>query len=397
MPSLEPILIGTVFAIAFMLSMRFNPRRTDDTSHALWVLVLHDLCGRHFGRLVPTPQYRIYWSVRDSLHFQDQDPDVTMPDSEILEVIPDFAILLFRGVLSSTTVRKTFMEVLSKFRPTSYFHNNLRVTACFIPLLVELKRPVSRHCSDIDQFMDGLSKLMGNARMQVQSQVYMPSSSSVNHNSDTYSTKAECLFSTPKFYRQSEVIVIAAVGDWWCFRVSKRSHFIVGDGFKFFNYPEEVEIEWEKEEVSDQLLAPAETQQMQLVMKNEESKQDRIKRLNKERDERANQRQKRKEKQQEVYQEWCDFIGSLGNDTSFTVRQMNKYSRLRWNWDDEWRLRVPQQDNFIQPDLPRDRINLHDYHDRPSGLMKLGSGRSRRHLDCIRMFLGPSDCPWLGG
>lgn len=161
------MLMGFIFAVAFMQSMRFNPRRTEDVSHALWNLVLIDLVGSKIGRLVPTPQYRLYTSAQDFMHLLD-DAERTMPDSEISEVIPDFVILKFQGAIKVTQI---WTRYITSFAKGKWSADGIQVTSCFIPLFLKLKRPVSRHCADIDVFVSELVQKIDAAQKQVVAQV----------------------------------------------------------------------------------------------------------------------------------------------------------------------------------------------------------------------------------
>ncbi|KAJ3805091.1 hypothetical protein F5876DRAFT_52423 [Lentinula aff. lateritia] len=203
------LLTGIAFAISFILSVKFNRRRTEDSTHPVWSLILIQLCGSNLGCLQPVPQYRLYFSA---INFTDLDPNETISGSDV-EVIPDFCILLHRAVLVQKGV---FKSLLSAIQPTHLPSRAIKITSIFIPLLVELKRPVSRNCNNIDELMSGLGTMMKSAQSQAEGQ-------------------AHCLFSIPNYHRQTHVVLIAAVGEWWSFRFVPRSRFggRVFDGTKY--------------------------------------------------------------------------------------------------------------------------------------------------------------------
>ncbi|KAJ3796911.1 hypothetical protein GGU11DRAFT_786727, partial [Lentinula aff. detonsa] len=159
---------GILFSLAFILSFRFNRRRTEDSTHPLWSLILYKLCGANLGRLLPTPQFRLYISPESS------NPNETLSGA-VLEVIPDFCILLYRAhPVKPKTLAQILQQITSSFLPSPH---TVQISSLSIPLLVELK------------------------------------------------SQALCLFSIPKHHDQDEVYLIAAVGEWWSFRLVSRSDF----------------------------------------------------------------------------------------------------------------------------------------------------------------------------
>ncbi|KAJ3995880.1 hypothetical protein F5050DRAFT_1674000, partial [Lentinula boryana] len=228
-------LTGILFSLAFILSFRFNRRRTEDSTHPLWSLILYKLCGTNIGLLLPTPQFRLYISPQSS------DPNETL-SSAVVEVIPDFCILLY----SAQPVKpKTFLAQILQQITTSYLPSphTVRISSLYIPLLVELKRPISRNCIDLKEVMSRLTSAMLNAREQVMSQ-------------------ALCLFSIPNYHCQEQVIVIAAVGEWWSFRLVSRSAFNgkIFDGNRYFEFIKVQGNEKEKNENMMHLMGSSQTE-----------------------------------------------------------------------------------------------------------------------------------------
>lgn len=157
---------GILFALSFILSVRLNRRRTEDSTHPLWSLLLIQLCGSDIGRLQPTPQYRLYYSEEDITNL---DPNKTISGCDV-EVIPDFCILLHCAARDQQGTLKSILANTMPIRLPSH-SRAIEITSSFVPLLVELKRPVSRNCMHIDQFMSGLGTMMNSAQFQAMDQV----------------------------------------------------------------------------------------------------------------------------------------------------------------------------------------------------------------------------------
>ncbi|KAJ3720721.1 hypothetical protein DFJ43DRAFT_1125038 [Lentinula guzmanii] len=187
-------LTGILFSLAFILSFRFNRRRTEDSTHPLWSLILYKLCGTNLGLLLPTPQFRLYIS------HQSSDPNETMSGA-VVEVIPDFCVLLYNAqpVQPKAFLAQILQQITTSSLPSPH---TVQISSLSIPLLVKLKRPISRNCIDLKEFMSQLTSAMLNARDQ-----------------------ALCLFSIPNYHCQEQVMVIATVGEWWSFRLLSRSEF----------------------------------------------------------------------------------------------------------------------------------------------------------------------------
>lgn len=132
--------VGLLLSLALIASFRYNRRRTEDRLHPLWSLILARLCGNHLGRLLPTPQFRLYFfSATNSA----ADPDSTMPGADF-EVIPDFCLLLQRVAFASSYISLTMIQFLAQLSPINLPYHRIRVSTLFIPLILELKRSVTR-------------------------------------------------------------------------------------------------------------------------------------------------------------------------------------------------------------------------------------------------------------
>ncbi|KAJ7230573.1 hypothetical protein GGX14DRAFT_343812, partial [Mycena pura] len=220
-------------ALAIILSYRYNPRSTEDSIHPLWNLVLIDLCGSHLGRLLPTPQYRLWTSPRDEA---SDAADTTLPDSEAKDVIPDYLILLY--VLKNKT-KTTFRKFRALATRSNLPRSSVDLAYLKIPLLVELKRPMTRGFEDLGSYVVDLHRAFVNAKAQVRQQ-------------------ARALLSSPRFREQDEVIMIAGVGDWWTYFVLNRESCQV-----FQSIEHDAIVAWGEEnlgdidDTTDHVLTPA--------------------------------------------------------------------------------------------------------------------------------------------
>ncbi|EAU82214.1 hypothetical protein CC1G_10616 [Coprinopsis cinerea okayama7 len=209
--------LSLLSAYLLYLSFKVNPRATEDVTHPIWNLIMIRLCQGRFDRLLPTMQFRLYISPYDpNLEDPAPDPNETRPDPKARGVITDCCILAPTigsrddPLASPSTFLTRVISQLSKMPifgvAAAHLSSYLRegtVSKIMIPLLVELKRPVSRHCSDILAYALALQKTLDDARKQVYGQ-------------------AHCLFSSPKYAEQSAAVIIAATGGWWTFKVIHR-------------------------------------------------------------------------------------------------------------------------------------------------------------------------------
>ncbi|KAJ3859310.1 hypothetical protein EV359DRAFT_86553 [Lentinula novae-zelandiae] len=364
------LLTGIAFAISFILSVKFNRQRTEDSTHPVWSLILIQLCGSNLGRLQPVPQYRLYFSAID---FTDLDPNETISGSDV-EVIPDFCILLHRAVLGQKGV---FKSLLSAIQPTHLPSRAIKITSIFIPLLVELKRPVSRNCDNIDELMSGLGTMMKSAQSQAAGQ-------------------AHCLFSIPNYHRQMHVVLIAAVGEWWSFWVVPRSRF----GRKTFNGEQYVSnvndrLEGEQrnnpiEEDSAKLMSPNQIREMEDFIAHAGETPAQIKnRHDAERDARQRQRAERnmiRQHNEDQLQKSIDKNQEIQHEPgAFPDLAINEYSQRRSACDEEWKVTWEFRREFMESDLGY-QVALEDRADW-SGVMRLGSKTSAHYLDQIRNYL----------
>ncbi|KAF8830900.1 hypothetical protein HHX47_DHR1000232 [Lentinula edodes] len=326
------LLTGIVFALSFLLSVKFNRRRTEDSTHPVWSLILIQLCGSNLGRLQPVPQYRLYFSAVD---FTDLDPNETISGSDV-EVIPDFCILLHRAVL--VRVEGPLRSLLANIQSTYLPSRAIKITSTFIPLLVELKRPVSRNCRDIDEFMSGLGTMMKSAQSQAEGQTFN--------------------------------------GNKYVFDVNDRL--------------EEEERNNPLEEDEPKLMDPDLIHEMRNLIAHAGETPAQIKdRHDAERDARQRRRAQRnmiRQHNEDQLQEFIDKTQEIQNEPGiYPDLAINEYSQRRSACDADWKLRWKFQREFMESELGS-RVALEDRADW-SGVMRLGSKTSEYYLFQIRNYL----------
>ncbi|KAJ3979779.1 hypothetical protein F5890DRAFT_1633061 [Lentinula detonsa] len=351
---------GILFSLAFILSFRFNRRRTEDSTHPLWSLILYKLCGANLGRLLPTPQFRLYISPESS------NPNETLSGA-VLEVIPDFCILLYRAhPVKPKTLAQILQQITSSFLPSPH---TVQISSLSIPLLVELKRPISRNCVDLKEFMSEVTSSMLKARKQVTAQ-------------------ALCLFSIPKHHDQDEVYLIAAVGEWWSFRLVSRSDF-KGKIFQNRLYGKLLlqvkENENEDNEDMTHLMGSSQTGDMekyQAQMKEEETLEEIRLRHDRERAKRLSKRERRRidwSQNQSDLQKLIDGA-KMGEPGVYAEKAMNEFIRLQSKLDQSWQRNWGTV--FLEPNPASGLVDI-EQQTEWSKVFRIGTQTSASYLDQI--------------
>ncbi|KAJ8689595.1 hypothetical protein PTI98_012485 [Pleurotus ostreatus] len=160
---------------------------------------------------------------------------VTTSDSQAKGVIVDNSLILpeIQPVhLGDYSNLHQYINHFLKSPQPSFSEIDVHTTNAKVAVIVEQKRPPSRHPKDILSYCQQLSRLLRSAAEQATDQ-------------------ACCLFSMLNYGHQEEVILIAATGAWWMFRLSRRREvdtpFIYEDYTLKFS-PDETE---EQEEMGD--------------------------------------------------------------------------------------------------------------------------------------------------
>ncbi|KAJ8495813.1 hypothetical protein ONZ45_g12683 [Pleurotus djamor] len=195
-------------SIAFALSSTYNKRLVENSSYATWNAILVRLCKNHPELFLICPQYGLYVSPNDQMDAADADASFdsvrTTADSQAKGVFVDNSIILpaleVKDKSVANTVYEYFATILS--RKPWVVERNLRVNTAIVPVLVEQKRPPSRHCT-LNVYVKRVQDLISEAQAQADAQ-------------------AACLFSMSKFGSQDAVILVATTGGWWSFRLETR-------------------------------------------------------------------------------------------------------------------------------------------------------------------------------
>ncbi|KAK7029028.1 hypothetical protein VNI00_014738 [Paramarasmius palmivorus] len=200
--------VALLSAINMVYNGLFNTRRLESPCYAIWSVVLAKLIDKDEDILIHCPQYAMYLSKADSQLPSGSSPDIsflTAPDSEAIGVIVDHALLL-----PSTTLKRpgTILEFLKNLSPAQIDSSfrELSLADLFVPLLVEVKRPVTRHPGSITSFVRGLWELMSAAQLQAEEQAF-------------------CLFSSVRHATQNTAIIIAAAGHYWSWKRCTRDGY----------------------------------------------------------------------------------------------------------------------------------------------------------------------------
>ncbi|KAG9219879.1 hypothetical protein CCMSSC00406_0009626 [Pleurotus cornucopiae] len=225
---------AVLLPLTFLLSMLFNVRRTEDSSYGLWSALLLQLCGNRLDIFVLCPQYRLYVPRHPNNQPADADTSmITTSDGQARGVIVDHSLILpeIQPVHWGNLFK--YLTHLFQSPQPSFSEFDVRTINATVPVIVEQKRPPSRHPKDILSYYEQLGKLLRAA-------------------ADQATDQAVCLFSMLNYGHQQEVILIAATGAWWQFRLSRRGD--TGDPFIYEDYALKcmlTEMEEEKEDVED--------------------------------------------------------------------------------------------------------------------------------------------------
>ncbi|EAU81341.1 hypothetical protein CC1G_07271 [Coprinopsis cinerea okayama7 len=417
-------------------SYNFNPRGTEDVSHALWADVFYDLTKGQ-TRLFATPQFLIYKSgggrrrkrgkkkvpglgegsygadISDVLEGLDGalDPNVskeTIPDSTARGVVVDFCTLLLQFKWEQRPSRTV--------TPPADHFTKASITIVLVPVLTELKRQATRSALTILVFLRDLAAKLGKAQAQAYDQ-------------------AHCLFSSPRFATQNRVLLIAGCGDWWTWRVVYREDFLRRFNKESYDHArrvEEVSLPSSEEEDADEsdtdsLFEPFETDKMQSkreesgskAKSNEESGDDDD--VGDVADDEADTKQKRKKATKNSGQTLARLFRRCGRQESQltaeeTIQRLNslcdKLGKQRVYSTKDVRVALAltsklallgQRHYFTieaalgtMPETPPKAIEANFHHSQWSGVMRLGTPVSDQTLELIKKDL-PSPDIWKQG
>ncbi|KAF9497002.1 hypothetical protein BDN71DRAFT_658434 [Pleurotus eryngii] len=196
---------AVLLPLSFLLSTIFNARRLEDSSYALWSALLLQLCDTKLDVFIICPQYALYVSPKAKFRPDDSfSSTLTAADNQAKGVVVDNCLIIPEIRLTRPSVG-SLTEYLASFFTTrpSFLEIDVRTTNATVPIIVEQKRPPSRHPLSIYTYYRQIQNLLEKARSQAWDQ-------------------GACLFSMPKFARQNRVMLIGASGAWWRFCLVSR-------------------------------------------------------------------------------------------------------------------------------------------------------------------------------
>ncbi|KAG9219857.1 hypothetical protein CCMSSC00406_0009604 [Pleurotus cornucopiae] len=231
---------AVVLPLSFLLSTIFNVRRTENSSYALWTTLLLRLCDIRLDVFIICPQYGLYVSPKQNFRPNESTSSTrTQSDSKAKGVFVDNCLILPEIHLTRPPSEKSLslLEYFGSFfktRYSSFSEVDIRTVNATVPIIVEQKRPPSRHPDNIRAHCLDILLLLQRATSQALSQ-------------------AECLFSMPKFGCQKQVMLIGASGSWWQFCLLEREKS--SPEFDFAYYTQEF-LEETDEEGADEDGSP---------------------------------------------------------------------------------------------------------------------------------------------
>ncbi|KAL0957602.1 hypothetical protein HGRIS_001386 [Hohenbuehelia grisea] len=197
-------------SLAFCHSWMYNRRRLEAHTYPAWDQIMASFAALD-PSLVDAPQFPIY-----TLSPSGVDPDEsfrTVADGDAKNGSPDYALLCLRYRRKQGADIPEY-KVLSRGKEPLPLGNlpwttlprwdELVVDYVGIPLFAELKKFPSRTHIDGKRFFEELRDLLKNAMSQLEDY-------------------AKILFSDPLRRNQDSVVLVAAVGEWWRWRVMHRN------------------------------------------------------------------------------------------------------------------------------------------------------------------------------
>ncbi|KAJ3766398.1 hypothetical protein FB446DRAFT_825364 [Lentinula raphanica] len=359
---------------AYPDSVLLNPRRTEDTTHPLWSAILYFTCLPRIDRCYVVPQKRI--SLVAPLSDADPNKTVTLKAGGI-EVISDFTVMSF-VILPKDARTILDWQTTSFILPPS---RSITVIKTYSPIFVELKRPISRNCRDIHQFMSQLTRSIDRAQQQVREQVY-------------------CYFCVPQSFIQSKAAALAATHGWWCFCHDQRAQIDPKYSFNAERYRLDLDVDdqLKVDMETDVLMNPHQVEKMRQSVQGmkhsvQETKEQKVRRQNQERAERYKKRSEPTEGEENIQQkDFWKFVATTeqeeGGYAPYSFKTMDKYSQKRSAWDKTWAQRWGQLPSLFQP-LPGGNEIRQEVEDFTtwSGIMLWGTEESTYWHEKIKEYL----------
>lgn len=214
-----------IVAFVFAYSRRANRRRLEDHFHGFWNLVLgHLVYGSPY--LILAPQMSIYYRNEDNLPPHPEISFQTTAGKEE-ERRPDFTIM---GVRISSIASSKSSPSTPGFGKEFKNWNEMVFNSATPRILVELKRPPSRHLDSQASFEEALEYQFFYASLSAYEQ-------------------AVTAFNCDDFASMDSIILINAVGEWWRFRILTRDE--VETANKAVPFFQELDEEQEQEKTKE--------------------------------------------------------------------------------------------------------------------------------------------------
>jgi len=213
-------LASLIVTLAFAYSRRWNRRRLEHHTYAFWDRVLSYLIYDLEPYLFHIPQLAIH-------NPPIQHPDLSIrtdPGANGDEYLPDFSVMgvsaLNRFVTSNS--QKPCFPALENW-------DKLKITSAKPFLIAELKRTAPRSAKNVLHFREKLETLMRLAIEDVEDQ-------------------ARLAFGVTLYKELNAIILIAACGEWWRFRVATRDGMKSEDTFNLLESPDEEDSNFDVDE-----------------------------------------------------------------------------------------------------------------------------------------------------
>ncbi|RXW24615.1 hypothetical protein EST38_g1247 [Candolleomyces aberdarensis] len=206
---------GFMLSVASSHGQSFNERHTEDCSYGPWNMFHFILCGTKVGRLLPTPQLRV-WAKLEFETIVEGDPNISavthaFAANKIEEMIPDFAIAFHKpaGPPPGYATVQDFLESITFGSMPSW--DSCPIARSYLPLISEVKRSPTRHPTNIKQYGYSLIRFLDLAQRQAELQ-------------------AVCLFQSQIYRHQPEVYIIASSAEYWTFKMESRNRAVMERG-----------------------------------------------------------------------------------------------------------------------------------------------------------------------
>lgn len=216
-------LASSITLAAFAYSRRTNQRRLEDPFYGFWSHIFFCLIFDLAPDVFLVPQLIIY----DPSVATDADHSIgTIADNKANDGRPDFVIMaasVMNRYLTNRVAADT--ATLQPRFPTDFMlWNYMKILVAHPLVIAELKTCASRSVTR-DKFMDQLRTLMRDATDQLEE-------------------RADLIFNASNKYQGvNKLILIAACGEWWIFKIARRESYTFSNMFSSDLHNSEIDSE----------------------------------------------------------------------------------------------------------------------------------------------------------